>query len=93
MWCALQDVEAAGGAASEEELSDSEEEFHSQVCTRAVVNSRDTPACAPDLLALHRCHAMFASPKTSHNVETRFYCPQTFLSLDLQCRGDVSELE
>ncbi len=27
------------------------------------------------------------------NVETRFYCPQTFLSLDFQCRDDVSELK
>jgi len=24
-----------------------------------------------------------------HNVETCFYCPQTFLSLDFQCRDDV----
>ncbi len=26
-------------------------------------------------------------------VETRFYCPQAFLSLDFQCRDDVSELK
>ncbi len=25
------------------------------------------------------------------SVETRFYCPQAFLSLDVQCRDDVSE--
>jgi len=31
--------------------------------------------------------------KHLHNVETRFYCPLTFLSLDFQCRDDVSELE
>ena len=31
--------------------------------------------------------------KHLHNVETRFYCPQTFLSLDFQCRDDVSELK
>ncbi len=30
--------------------------------------------------------------KHLHNAETRFYCPQTFLSLDFQCRDDVSEL-
>ena len=29
--------------------------------------------------------------KHLYNVETRFHCPQTFLSLDLQCRDDVSE--
>ncbi len=26
-------------------------------------------------------------------VETRFYCPQAFLSLDFQCRDDISELK
>ncbi len=31
--------------------------------------------------------------KHLHNVETRFYCPQAFLSLDFQCRDDVSELK
>ncbi len=31
--------------------------------------------------------------KHLHNVETRFYCPQTFLYLDFQCRDDVSELK
>ncbi len=24
------------------------------------------------------------------NVETRFYCPQAFLSSDFQCRDDIS---
>ena len=28
-----------------------------------------------------------------YNVETRFYCPQTFLCLDFQCRDDVSEVK
>ncbi len=28
-----------------------------------------------------------------HNVEARFYCPQTFLGSDFQCRDDVSELK
>ena len=28
-----------------------------------------------------------------HSVETHFYCPQTFLSLDSQCRDEVSELK
>jgi len=28
-----------------------------------------------------------------HNVETRFYYAQTFLSSDLQCRDDVSALK
>ena len=27
------------------------------------------------------------------NVETRLYCPQAFLSLDFQCRDDVSEVK
>ena len=31
--------------------------------------------------------------KHLHNVETRLYCPQTFLSSDLQCRHDVSGLK
>jgi len=30
--------------------------------------------------------------KHLHNVETHFYCPQAFLSLDFQFRDDVSEL-
>jgi len=29
--------------------------------------------------------------KHLHNVETRFYCSQTFLSLDFQCKDDISE--
>ena len=29
--------------------------------------------------------------KHLHNVEMRFYRPQAFLSLDFQCRDDVSE--
>ncbi len=29
--------------------------------------------------------------KHLHNVETRYYCSQTFLSLDYQCRDDISE--
>ena len=29
--------------------------------------------------------------KHLHNVETRFYCPQTFLYLDFQYRDDVSK--
>ena len=35
-WCALKDVEAAAGEASEQELSDTEEEFRTQVRTWAV---------------------------------------------------------
>ena len=31
--------------------------------------------------------------KHLHNVETRFYCPQTFLYLDFQCRDGVSEFK
>jgi hypothetical protein len=31
--------------------------------------------------------------KHLHSVETRFYCLQTFLSPDFQCRGDVSEFK
>ncbi len=30
--------------------------------------------------------------KHHHNVEMRLYCPQTFLSLDSQSRGDVPEI-
>ncbi len=28
-----------------------------------------------------------------HNVETRFYCAQMFLSSDLQCKDAISELK
>ena len=42
---------------------------------------------SPWILKLH--HYL----KHHHNVETRFYCPQAFLSLDFQCRDDVSELK
>ncbi len=31
--------------------------------------------------------------KHLHNGETRFYCPQTSLSLDFQCRDDIYELQ
>ena len=31
--------------------------------------------------------------KHLHNVEMCFFSPQTFLSLDFQCRDDVSELK
>ncbi len=31
--------------------------------------------------------------KHLHNVETRFYCLQAFLSLDFQCKDDVPELQ
>ena len=31
--------------------------------------------------------------KHLYSVETRSYCPQTFLSLDSQVRGDDSELK
>ena len=27
------------------------------------------------------------------NVEPRFYCPQAFLSLDFQCKDEISELK
>ncbi len=30
--------------------------------------------------------------KHLHNEETRFYCSQTFLYLDFQCRDDASEV-
>lgn len=39
---------------------------------------------AGDILALKHLH---------HNAEMRFCCPQMFLSLDLQCRDDGSELK
>ena len=31
--------------------------------------------------------------KHPQNIEARSCCPQTFLSLDFQCRDDVSELK
>jgi len=45
-----------------------------------------------DALAAETQHKVsLRYPKHLHNVEMRFYCPQTFLSLDFQCRDDVSE--
>ena len=41
------------------------------------------------LLATHDVAS--GHPNHLHNVSTRFHCPQTFLSLDFQCRDDVSE--
>ena len=29
--------------------------------------------------------------RTSHHVETRFDCPQTFLSVDFYCGNDISD--
>ena len=34
-----------------------------------------------------------ATVKHLHNVETHFYCPQTFLSLEFRCKDDVSGLK
>ncbi len=31
--------------------------------------------------------------KHLHHVEKSFYCPQTFLSFDFQCRDDICELK
>ena len=48
------------------------------------------PACV-----MSSCQAFLMQKDLNHvhNVEKRFYCPQTFLSLNLQCRDDVSELK
>ncbi len=85
----MQDVEAGGGAASEAELSDSEEDFHSQVCITNTVSAqyeqhRDTSACAADLLALHLWHAMFASPTGTIHMHTMACCvAPLYISLHL----------
>ena len=42
-----------------------------------------------DLVASELCKP---KPKHLHNVETRVYCPQMFLSFEFQCRDGVSEL-
>lgn len=44
MWCGVQDIEAGGGAASEEEVTDSEEDFHSQVCITNTVSGHESTA-------------------------------------------------
>ena len=46
------------------------------------------PALCGPLQASHH-----SALKHLHNVEARFYCPHTFLSLDFRCRDDVSALE
>ena len=40
-------------------------------------------------LKVHVLHQL----KHIHNVETRVYCPQTFLGVDFQCGDNVSELQ
>ncbi len=41
-----------------------------------------------------RCAFCFLSfLKHLHNAETRFYCPQAFLILDVQCKDNVCELK
>ncbi len=61
------------------------------------------PCHAPGLL-FRRCHDITQEPTKTDckafplfhvkhlHVEKRLYCPQTFLSLNFQCRDDVSEL-
>jgi len=39
------------------------------------------------------CYFVVLHLKHLPNVETRFYCPQAFLSLDFQSRDDVSGLK
>ena len=39
------------------------------------------------------CLAHSLVQKDLYTVETRFYCPQTFLSLHFQCRDDISDLK
>ena len=46
----------------------------------------------PLWLSLWECHT-WKNRKHLHNVETRFYCPQAFLNLDVHCEMDVSELK
>ncbi len=54
---------------------------------------RQTSFAAVDVTpVLGEPHASQAMLKHLPNVETRFYCPQAFLSLDFQCRDDIFEL-
>ncbi len=46
------------------------------------------PACLPVCVCMTFC-CVLDYLKHLPNVETRFYCPQAFLSLDVQCRHDV----
>ncbi len=46
-----------------------------------------------ELMTYRHVHISVLNLKHLHNVEMRFYCPQAFLSLDFQCRHDVSELK
>jgi hypothetical protein len=50
-------------------------------------------ALLSDLSLLHDLASLITCPEHLHNVETHFYCPQTFLSFDFPCRNDVSELK
>ncbi len=38
------------------------------------------------------CQQQQRDLKHLHTVETRFYCPHTFLYLDSQCGDEISEL-
>jgi len=54
--------------------------------------TRGPSATALDQL-MYSVRACLDGLKHLHNVETCFYCPQTFLSLDFQCRDAISELK
>ncbi len=47
------------------------------------------------LLCNQKLHVFACNIMLKHlpNVETRFYCPEAFLSLVFHCRMDVSELK
>jgi hypothetical protein len=50
--------------------------------------------CPIGICCLHYAHLptqVLVNLKHLYNVETCFYCPQTSLNLDFQCRDDVSE--
>ena len=54
--------------------------------------------CKAALIAMHialdpQLYLLLVELKHLHNVETCFYCPQASLSLDFQCRDDVSDLQ
>ncbi len=44
-----------------------------------------SPDCLPEDALQHWVTCL----KHLYNVETPFYCPQTFLSLDFQCRDGI----
>ncbi len=97
----MSDVPTRGGLHAESRRSSTGGcSDHSLVWQPQRATEPDAKRCGPRCYFHRRSHAKSAGTpllcidlKHLHSVETRFYCPQAFLSLDFQCRDDVFELK